>query len=260
MTTPTPGIAACLSHPRTTAKILSLLEPQQLAGRRLLDVGAGEGYFLSQLHQRMTEAGIDPAGVLRACDLYPEHFKFRPVPCDKAALDQRLPYDDQSFDLALCMEVIEHVADQRHLITQLSRVLKPGGRLLLTTPNILNLNGRLRFLCTGTWPLFDMLPIAQSDVVTVTGHIHPVSLYYLFYFLRGAGFDRIEFHVDRAKRSSIVAAGLFWPLMKLSQCIADRRRRREPYYAENRAAVAALNRLDVLVGRTLIIDARKSAT
>ncbi len=50
---------------------------------------------------------------------------------------QRLPFPDAHFDVALCCELIEHlIADPMHMLIELNRVLKWGGRLILTTPNI----------------------------------------------------------------------------------------------------------------------------
>ena len=85
------------------------------------------------------------------------------------------------------MEVIEHIPNQLGLWHEMARVVKPGGRALVTTPNVLNINARLRYLFNGTMPLFDMLPIADNDVVHTTGHINPISLYYLFFFAKLAG-------------------------------------------------------------------------
>jgi SAM-dependent methyltransferase len=52
-----------------------------------------------------------------------------------APIDGPLPADDQAFDLVWASEVIEHVADTESWLSEVKRVLAPGGRLLLTTPN-----------------------------------------------------------------------------------------------------------------------------
>src|SRR3954465_11188806 len=55
--------------------------------------------------------------------------------CLKVDANQRLPFDDAAFDLIWCSEVIEHLADPAFALSELRRVTKPGGLLLLTTPN-----------------------------------------------------------------------------------------------------------------------------
>lgn len=61
-------------------------------------------------------------------------------------LDQ-YPFDTAEFDAVICMEVIEHLTySPTHLIAEAHRILKPGGTLLLTTPNGLNMNKTLRLL------------------------------------------------------------------------------------------------------------------
>ena len=54
-----------------------------------------------------------------------------------------LPFGDASFDVVVCMEVIEHVTETRQFAAELHRVLKPGGRLILSTPNLVGLWNRL---------------------------------------------------------------------------------------------------------------------
>jgi ubiquinone/menaquinone biosynthesis C-methylase UbiE len=56
--------------------------------------------------------------------------------------DAALPFDDGSFDLVLCAETIEHVRDVQLFLSEIRRVLRPGGTLALTTPANLPL-GRL---------------------------------------------------------------------------------------------------------------------
>lgn len=57
-----------------------------------------------------------------------------PAPTVRADLAHALPFRDEAFDAALCTEVLEHVPDDRGLLSEIARVLKPGGRLVVTVP------------------------------------------------------------------------------------------------------------------------------
>ena len=145
-------------------------------------------------------------------------------------------------------------------MAEIYRILKPGGRAIVSTPNILNANGRIRFLATGTWPLFDIMPHSTRSVVSVSGgHIGPISLYYLYYFAKIAGFTTCNWYIDRVKRSASYAAPFIWLAYQALRPIYALRRRRRPWFDENRDAIAEMNRWQTLVGRTIILEAHKPA-
>jgi 2-polyprenyl-3-methyl-5-hydroxy-6-metoxy-1,4-benzoquinol methylase len=105
----------------------------KLAGLRHLDVGAGSGLLLRLMHERF---GFEQ----RACDHTNEFVKYSDVTLDIVDLDREpLPYHDAEFDLVTCVETIEHVENFRGVMREIYRVLKPGGFLIISTPNILNL-------------------------------------------------------------------------------------------------------------------------
>lgn len=142
---------------------------------RVLDLGSGDGAFTAVI----AEAKADPVGaevaeaaVARARERHPE-LQFRLVP-----IEGPLPFEDASFDLVWASEVIEHVADTARWLSEVRRVLKPGGRLLLTTPS----HGRLRLALEG----IERLSPPLGD------HLHLYDARGLRSMLREFGFDDVH--------------------------------------------------------------------
>jgi len=119
---------------------------EQLSGqpgaRRALDLGCGGGRLTGLLARRARSViGVDvaQAALARARASHPQ-LDFRLI-----APDGELPLEDASVEVVWASEVIEHVADTARWLSEVRRVLAPGGRLLLTTPD----HGRLRLLVWG---------------------------------------------------------------------------------------------------------------
>ena len=98
-----PNVAAeirPISHQSTNDKVFGLVLPHLRGGARIVDVGAGEGYFAKMVGDRVaTEFGTPPSSVLAACDLFPEFFRYDAVPCDPITPGGTLPYPDGTFDV-----------------------------------------------------------------------------------------------------------------------------------------------------------------
>lgn len=246
------------SLPVTNAKVLELLVPHLAAARTVLDIGAGEGYLAQRVHAAIRERGH--AARLEACDLFPENFRVPEVPCRAIDLDGGLPLPDGSVDLAYSVEVLEHLEDQFAYLREVHRVLRPGGRFVLTTPNVLSLSSRLRTLLTGFPELFGPLPLRFDDPQHLGGHIHPVSLPFLGYMAEKAGFKVAGLATDRLKSGSLVALAFLWPFVAAASALAWARvRRKEPaVWAENREHLARLGTLRMLCGRTVILELVKA--
>lgn len=96
-----------------------------------LDLGCGDGRLTLELDAaELTAADVSAEALTRAR---------RRLPTEQAKLaelepDAPLPFGDGSFDLVLCAETLEHIRDVQLLLSELRRVLRPGGRLALTTP------------------------------------------------------------------------------------------------------------------------------
>ncbi|GAB4400767.1 MAG: hypothetical protein OHK0048_16390 [Rhodoferax sp.] len=102
-------------------------------GATVLDVACGEGYgsaWLARMAQRVVGVDVQPAVVQRARQRYDaQGLNF--VCADGRAL----PFPSACFDWVVCFETLEHMADPQRLLAELARVLRPNGRLLLSTPD-----------------------------------------------------------------------------------------------------------------------------
>lgn len=104
------------------------------AGPDVLNVGSGPFLELESLaasDRRFTICDIDP----RAIELARKLHEDRLAGADVIAPNQPLPYPNATFDLVVAMEVIEHVPNPSPWLEEVFRVVKPGGRVFLTTPN-----------------------------------------------------------------------------------------------------------------------------
>jgi 2-polyprenyl-6-hydroxyphenyl methylase/3-demethylubiquinone-9 3-methyltransferase len=118
-----------------------------LGNGRALDVGCGVGEFtliLKGLGYAVEAVDGNEEQMKTVCSL-----GFRG---ETANLENGLPYTDRSFSLVTCLEVIEHVSLAEQLLEHIQRVLRPGGYLLLSTPNFAFLNNRLHYIL-GAQPL-----------------------------------------------------------------------------------------------------------
>jgi SAM-dependent methyltransferase len=109
----------------------ALLLGEARPGERVLDLGCGAGRFVAALR----DAGADPVGVEIASAALDRARRVAPgAELRLLEPDGSVPLEHGSVDLVWCSEVLEHVADGAHLLLEARRVLKPGGRLLVTVP------------------------------------------------------------------------------------------------------------------------------
>lgn len=118
---------------------------ENLTGKRLLEIGCGRGDFSCWLAQN-TSAAITAADFSQTAVAKGRDFAAAlALQIRWQVMDiQSIAYPDNTFDFVVSSETIEHVPDPVHAVRELARVLKPGGRLFLTTPNYLNLIGLYR--------------------------------------------------------------------------------------------------------------------
>lgn len=176
------------------------LSPFLHQGTRLLDVGGG----VSVPGLVLRELGCDVA-VLDTWQEYDDAYdnqmgtgtamldRFRSAGVEAVVHDLRapgLPFEDESFDIVTFYDVIEHLpTSPRPVLEEMWRVLRPGGRLVVTTPNLVHLLARLKLLVGRTIHF----PIETwYDADPYFGHIREYTAQELVYMVGQAGFEDMK--------------------------------------------------------------------
>jgi SAM-dependent methyltransferase len=156
------------------------------AVRRALDVGCGDGRLTRELEaQELTAGDVSDIALERAAKRLPAARLVPLVP------DAPLPFEESAFDLVLCAETLEHMRDAQGLLSEMRRVLSPGGRLAVTTPAHGRATG-LRVLVQGFGRVFPPL----------SPHLHAFSRRSLADLLDQLGFEVTSL---RRRRGTLLA-------------------------------------------------------
>jgi methionine biosynthesis protein MetW len=149
------------------------------SGQRVLDVGFGNGLVLQKLQGRYRErVGVDLALSKHALALRAEGIRVL-----KGDVSRGLPFKAGHFDAVVSLDVLEHVFDPLAFLTELRRVLRPGGRLVVSTPNVRYLRQLWRIAVQGLGP-----QTSGEDEGWDGGHLHYFSSKDLLALSRRAGF------------------------------------------------------------------------
>jgi 2-polyprenyl-3-methyl-5-hydroxy-6-metoxy-1,4-benzoquinol methylase len=153
-------------------KMARIIDSLNLENKNIFDIGCYDGTFLDIIENRNNNFfGLEASdwGVERCCEknINVQQYFFN----DK----NKLPYENNFFDVVIAGEIIEHIYDTDFFLEEIYRILKPGGKVLVSTPNIASLGRRL-FLLFGINPIIELSP-NESDS---SGHIR----YFTFKTLR----------------------------------------------------------------------------
>ncbi len=161
---------------------VAFLKKNYAPGKKLLDLGSGIGIF-SDYAKKLGYA-------VRTCDYDPNYCVFPDVKIDICDGDWNpLPYKNQSFDVVLYTEVIEHVGNPLHWLREINRVLKPGGVVIVSTPNLLNWKQKL-------WFVFTSFFVTHAIAKKPGDHITHITPQFLNYFMNIEGFETHTFYAN----------------------------------------------------------------
>jgi SAM-dependent methyltransferase len=237
-----------MAHEAIYETVLGIV--RNLPAGKILDVPAGEG----ALAARLLKDGFD----VQCCDLYPEIFRLEGVDIRQGDLGGTLPYDNSSFDYITCIEGLEHIENPQQAIREFSRLLKPGGHLVTSVPNILNIEERFKWLLHGYTSHFKPLGRSQvdrareafGDKVEIALHVNAIGYSELRYSLENSGFEVLTLHRDKAK----ARIWLYWPFVAVIRLIG----RMTPAQQRRELWTDELQSDEILMGgNTLIVHAVK---
>ncbi len=218
-----------------------------------LDIGSGEGSLISLLRANYEIKSI-------GCDYTSSLMRLGDVEVKIANLNnEKLPFSNGEFDIVTCTEVIEHLEHYIETIQEAYRVLRTNGTFVLTTPNILNLKSRIRFLFFGFYNLFGPIPFRKNYIESTDGHITPIGLFYLVHALQDAGFSDISIAIDKKQGTSkFWLLFLYLPIKFFSFLMARTEMKKYQTIDEkNFKFVDIMNSVDILTGRTLVVGCKK---
>ncbi|MGB2868123.1 MAG: class I SAM-dependent methyltransferase [Bacteroidota bacterium] len=190
---------------------------EMFRGKHVVDVPAGTGVT--------SQALIDAGARVSPFDLFPEYFRVVGLVCQRANVLDGIPLQRHTADVVICQEGIEHFSDQYKALQELNRILKPGGVLLLTTPNASNLRSKLSYLFSESERFGSLMPPNELDSVWMVhqqasreiyfGHIFLIGIQKLRVLARLSGFAIAKIHFEQAKPTSVVLFPLLYPFIVL---------------------------------------------
>ncbi len=211
---------------------------------KVLDIPAGNG----ALSLKLKELGFD----VYCCDINEDPFELRGLPFKKGDMNKRLPYDRNNFDYVVCLEGIEHTENPFNAMREFTRVLRRGGKLILSFPNYLNIEKRIKFLITGslTRPTSPVPFVGGSTLDLSMLHLNPITYTTLKFFLEVQGFSIVKITVNKKKRKQKFLYPLVW-LITLYTLFWSKRQKEKYWLKET------LSPNIIMGGNTTIVIAQK---
>lgn len=242
----TPGETAIPENTsKNTHNVVYELLAEEAGCRKVLDVPCGAGAFTKRLLDRgVRVVAADCQNILQTGG------------ADFARVDmnERLPFAEDEFDAVVCIDGIEHINRPFDFIDECRRITRRGGVLIISTPNLMALRSRWRWLLTG-FHQGEKIPLNESRP-TPLHHVSLVSFTDLRYRLHTRGFRITGVRANRYRLIGAIYGVLAPPAYLMTRRVFRKEGRRSTAApGQNREIINQIFSAPVLFGETLIVKA-----
>ncbi|MEM7108713.1 MAG: class I SAM-dependent methyltransferase [Bacteroidota bacterium] len=211
----------------------------------VLDIPAGAGAFTQRLLKNNIE--VHSADIENILEVENDNFEI-------ANMNATLPYEDAYFTNVVCIDGIEHLENPFTFIRECKRVIKPEGKLIISTPNINSLRSRWRWFWTSHHNK-NKSPLNENKPSPLH-HINMLSYQKLRYILHTNGFQIEKVKTNRIKLISWIYlpfVPLSWILTKL---VFQKEEKDIQQQINNKTIISYLFSSSLLFGETMIVKAK----
>jgi len=215
--------------------------------KTVADIPSGSGAFI----QRLKDAGFEKIIAIDIENILAiDHDNFV-----QGDMTKTLPLSDNSCDIVVCIDGIEHINKQFDFVREVNRVLKQGGEFVLSTPNISSLRSRWKWFFTGHHHKCNS-PLDEKNP-TPLHHIGMISFPEMRYMLHTCGFRITKVTTNRIKPVSLIFS-IFVPFIYIATSwVYSSTGKKEGTSAINKSVFKKMFSSSVLFGETLIVKAVK---
>lgn len=214
--------------------------------QRVLDIPSGAGAFTQRLIAKNIE--VHSGDIENFMEVNNPNFR-------EGNMNERLPYDDGFFDTVVCIDGIEHLERPFDFIGECSRMVKKGGKVIISTPNINSLRSRWRWFWTSHHNK-NKVPLNENNP-TPLHHINMMAYQRLRYILHTRNFKIITVTTNRVKWISWLYV-VFVPFSYLATTfVYNKEEKNDGQRTVNKEIKKHLFSKALLFGETMIVKAER---
>jgi SAM-dependent methyltransferase len=172
-----------------------------------LDVPSGQGAFSKELERLGYKVFLG--------DIARQNILYQNGRCIQFDLEKPFPFKERVFDYGVCIEGIEHIENPHHLVKEFSRLIRRNGYVIITTPNVMTVKSRLRFLFYSYLDFFKYFGPLPSEAKYRNEeydhqHVNPLLYAEMKFIL-----EKYEFKIERVETNRMVRKWkIIFPLIK----------------------------------------------